>query len=1223
MLVLLFSVGKHKKEVGMKARSVFSGKVFRAFVSVAVLLFSSLQLATAQDWFDINWSNRQEVSITHPVGTGGAILYDYQVKISLNSSNFDFSGALTDGSDIRFTASDGVTAIPYWIEEWDQAGESGVVWIKVPLLPVEGLTVYLYYGNPDMEVRERGPVATPPIGPFAKNNHNPIDTIAGSPYDASASLLAENIVYDEVTGHFWMVFANYEDGSIGLIWSDDPTNPQAWNWHTGNPLFSGNAPHIMEHNGTWYIFYASGGHIVARTSSSVGGPYSSTVTTLLEDGDVGTWEDERVDEPYVFQRNDGKWVMLYMGDAGGAVEQVSYATADDILGTYTKFGADPFIPFGPAGSYDAGTVADPWVYEFNGVYYAGYTVSPTTHSPWQTAVATTTDWQTINKLGVILPTGTEFNSFRGAVTRIGDEYVFSYTGGTESGEYRLCIATQPVYQSPARYSGHGDDVFDFFDGFEKSYLDAAKWNRSNGSELQTFFDGDYVTMRGINGTYIRIDGRPAFGRGYIGETRGRHANNAAANMIIEYGFASSNSSYDLRLTDNYTTVGRYQKYVYSRTNNFGPATDHDWHTYAIYRANPDSAVFKVDNDTALFTSVTGSLLHPFLMSYSRVADSVNLFIVDWTRVRKWASGDATATVSAATDELCIWDGSESTGWSTGGNWSGSTVPGSTDHILIPSGAANFPELTGDLIIDPQGSLTIAAGASLTVNGALTTNDRLVIESSVSSGSGSLIVNGNADGLVTYNRYLREGDNVGDKHLFSSPVGGQSVADIIERYGPKIDSVRSWNELSGVWERVQSGEFISGKGYNVYQGDESDGEYSFTGSLVTTASFIATSPFEDPFSLRGDDPYGNDDPATINWTDGRGYIGTVWENWGGGGWNLLGNPFTSALKITDSDSDLTNDFLNVNNASFDPSYVAAYIYDGVTGQYYYRGMSTGFVDPTVPPNQAYIYYNVQAGQGFFVMANDDQALFSFNPSMQIHRPAIPIMKSARAEESWPGLQLKVKKGNEESLTTVFYNDAMNTGLDPGYDVGKFGSGTEVELYTLLVNDDNGVNFARQALPVSGADKIFVPVGIDSEKGGEVTFSAYSVPGVLEKFWLEDRLTGTFTDLTTKSYTVTLPANTYGTGRFFIIASANTPTGVEEEPELPGLRIWVYDYNLIIKGEVSVNARCEIYNQNGGKIMERRLSDGELNTIGLPPHLHGVYFVRVTDGMKTKSQKIVIF
>jgi len=77
-------------------------------------------------------------------------------------------------------------------------------------------------------------------------------------------------------------------------------------------------------------------------------------------------------------------------------------------------------------------VADPWVVEFQGTYYIGYTVSPSKSSPWQTAYATTTDWQTFTKHRIILPLGPSgtwdaVNTFRGAVTRIGDTYVFPYT----------------------------------------------------------------------------------------------------------------------------------------------------------------------------------------------------------------------------------------------------------------------------------------------------------------------------------------------------------------------------------------------------------------------------------------------------------------------------------------------------------------------------------------------------------------------------------------------------------------------------------------------------------------------------------------------------------------------------------------------------------------------------------------------------------------------------
>ncbi len=164
-------------------------------------------------------------------------------------------------------------------------------------------------------------------------------------------------------------------------------------------------------------------------------------------------------------------------------------------------------------------------------------------------------------------------------------------------------------------------------------------------------------------------------------------------------------------------------------------------------------------------------------------------------------------------------------------------------------------------------------------------------------------------------------------------------------------------------------------------------------------------------------------------------------------------------------------------------------------------------------------------------------------------------------------------------------------------------------------DNGVNFTRQALPVSGADTITVPVGIDSEKGGEVTFSAITVPLGNMKFWLEDRLTGTFTDLGAGSYTVTLPAKTYGTGRFFL-KSAGSITGIQTPAEDLNRRQYASGYpdKVIIKGVVSEGARARCMTSGAIRFWRPCFTDETLNTVTLPPGSHGVYFVRVADGGK---------
>jgi len=100
------------------------------------------------------WSYRRKVTITEKSGNN---LTDYQIKVELNSSNFDFSKAKSDGSDIRFTDSDGVTLLSYWIESWDSTNEEAIIWVKVPSIPASNSAyIYMYYGNSSAEDASSG-----------------------------------------------------------------------------------------------------------------------------------------------------------------------------------------------------------------------------------------------------------------------------------------------------------------------------------------------------------------------------------------------------------------------------------------------------------------------------------------------------------------------------------------------------------------------------------------------------------------------------------------------------------------------------------------------------------------------------------------------------------------------------------------------------------------------------------------------------------------------------------------------------------------------------------------------------------------------------------------------------------------------------------------------------------------------------------------------------------
>ena len=84
-------------------------------------------------------------------------VYGFPVLIRLTNSNFDFSTAKSDGSDIRFAKSNG-TALPYEIERWDATAAHAEVWVKVDTVYAFDSTrsITMFWGNPDAAPASNG-----------------------------------------------------------------------------------------------------------------------------------------------------------------------------------------------------------------------------------------------------------------------------------------------------------------------------------------------------------------------------------------------------------------------------------------------------------------------------------------------------------------------------------------------------------------------------------------------------------------------------------------------------------------------------------------------------------------------------------------------------------------------------------------------------------------------------------------------------------------------------------------------------------------------------------------------------------------------------------------------------------------------------------------------------------------------------------------------------------
>lgn len=517
-------------------------------------------------------------------------------------------------------------------------------------------------------------------------------------------------------------------------------------------------------------------------------------------------------------------------------------------------------------------------------------------------------------------------------------------------------------------------------------------------------------------------------------------------------------------------------------------------------------------------------------------------------------GNSTAAYTALSTTFIltdpIWNGSTDTDWTDSNNWTNG-LPDANLNVTIPTGLDNYPVVSTETSANCN-NLTLEENATLTIQ-------------SDATNSGSLIIGGTYTGsatAVTYQRYFADIN----WHMLGSPFTGQTIdatflssnnisdmKDYIESENPLAWSTNYTNTAPDV-------DFSLGKGY---------------ATKLSSAGLVSLS--------------GTINNATVN----------VTLTHTGFGWNLLSNPFTSAI-AANNDGGADNLIAN-NTAALDDSYEAVYIWDGSTY------VIINHASPATP-SATLVQNYLQTGQGFFVKSADPAAgTFTITPAMQSHQTAIAFKSTE--ESSWASISLNAEISNAKSSTSILYRNDMNRSLDIGYDAGILKSGSLV-LYSRLIND-NGIDFGVQCLP-EDYDNLIVPIGLDAIAGEIVTFTAKSL-NIPEDYAvvLEDRAMNTFIDLSDEGeYVVQLDNASEGTGRFFVRTSMKSALGIGDiEKEAFQVFTRVNDHQLVIRGEVKQNTSARIYSITGQLMTEAVLEQSVENRIPFDGTT-GIYLVRIT-------------
>lgn len=613
----------------------------------------------------------------------------------------------------------------------------------------------------------------------------------------------------------------------------------------------------------------------------------------------------------------------------------------------------------------------------------------------------------------------------------------------------------------------------------------------------------------------------------------------------------------------------------------------------------------------------------------------------------------------------IWDGSEANdNWMDPLNWSDDAVPTAVDCVIIPV-TGNDPVIydndNGDGL-----NLTIETGATLTLtsdsnsNGfasSLTIRDNIDIQ-----GTGTLLVQDDASLIQVYDSstpIAPSASNSGnivlnrntsplvrlDYVYWSSPVENFDVSNVYGANTP-LNRIYQWEPTvptgtfapggqpicHGDWRNplfTVGGTMTNGKGYIVRGPDNhsttvfSSATAVFTGvpnnGVITRQITSGTNPNTSvPYILT---PYN--DPLTVTHFDDN--------------WNLLGNPYPSALDAT---SFLTHPSNNIIEG-------AVHIWThgteiGNNGDSFYEDFALTYTTTD------YITFNlsgvsnprptflgkIASGQGFFVLALNDSESNSvtFNNSMrdrthsntEFYRTTNENENTSDAEtierhRIWLDL---IDQNETTSSILVGYIEGATQEKDRLYDAFTREINS-LSIYSKI--DDQRMIIQGRALPFDEYDQ--VPLGTVIPQAGEYTIAIGNVDGLFlddnQNIFLEDTYTDIIHDLRAAPYTFTESEAIDYEDRF-ILRYIDDTLGLNELEIDSGLTIIAPNSSYIkVHSERSLIESVTVYDLLGRVLFEKNTINRNEFVLNNHNLSSGTYIVKaILENGQSKAQKIVL-
>ena len=504
------------------------------------------------------------------------------------------------------------------------------------------------------------------------------------------------------------------------------------------------------------------------------------------------------------------------------------------------------------------------------------------------------------------------------------------------------------------------------------------------------------------------------------------------------------------------------------------------------------------------------------------------------------------------------------------------------------------------------NLTVESGASLTIEktgtatvGGNFSNSGTVTMNSDSNEFSAIKISGSTSGNVIYNRFVNIAAT-DEWDLIGSPVDGLSISSFVSTnttggattlatngsayaVGYYDNSVDTWtNYTTGTVGTA--GNFDIGKGYQM--GTVSGGTQilAFTGTISSS----------------------DESQSVIN--------NDAANSGSGRRWNLVANPYPSYINAND-DADNTNNFLTSNVSKIDSNFFAIYGWDADGSGYTARGHDYN--------SNSAVYF--APGQAFFIASDDTTGEnISFTEAMQTVSPA--SSDDFISGDPIEPTEIFLRLYNYDELIEdahIKFQDNMTLGLDPGYDLGDYYQGAAIS--SRLVENDEGINFAHQQLPISAMENAVIPLVINQSANQEFRINLHIATIPDPNVYLEDVEEGTFTNLYEGDFVLTPTIDLEGVGRFFIHMSADTMSNEEVSTSMLNAYKEVNANYITLEGLTtqSNNINVTLYTVLGRKVLDTTLNNNmntqTISTLGMAA---GIYVIELESGNDRLTKKLII-